>query len=133
MAIVFVSSKRKQRIALWSIIGVFALVIAMVSLVVFPPDYRSMPEITQDGAMAKASIAINFNVVDSDQVKNMEPFSMVKREFSYEGRDKNRRLVKGKLLAVNKNEAELMLSRLSITPLILEETLAGNSEPFASY
>ena len=79
MAIVFTSPVKKQRIFFWSIFSCIVLFLFIVSLIVFPPAFKSA---LKDAPTEDSPITINFNVLDSDAIKNLEPFLMLQADKS---------------------------------------------------
>jgi len=75
MAIIFVSPKRRQRIAMLSAMGVLALAMAGVAVFAFYPELKALIYPVQTPEVAvMPEIKINFSIVDSDRVKNLDPF-----------------------------------------------------------
>ncbi len=75
MAIVFVSPKRRQRILQLIFASVLAVVVLLVAGVTFWPEIKSLFSIEQDQEIAAMpNVKINFSVVDSEKVKNLEAF-----------------------------------------------------------
>lgn len=134
MAIVFISPKAKQRTFLKAIITVaglslviFFLVVLMIWLV------NKNKNIAQDGFSGPPNITINFNVIDSDQVKNLEPFTSLETEFTYLVQDQTGKQVQGNISAPSKEAAQKLLEDSGMKIISIKETIIGNNQPFASY
>lgn len=134
MAIVFKQSKKIQKILFWNITAGMLLILFVISLVVFPPYFKSGPKIIFEGATPKPDIRINFSIIDSERVRDLEPFSGIMTEFIYIVREKSGRQLSGKILAKNQEEAEILLIESGLEILNLEErTSLGKSQPFVPY
>lgn len=132
MAIIFTSAKRKKRMFFWAITMLFILVLFVISFVAFLPDKYESTDVAKKETQ-KEEIKINFNVVDSDLVENLEPFLRIKTEFSYAAKDEKGRNVAGKISAVGMDEARDFLERAGLKILDLKEANIGRSEPFIIY
>lgn len=134
MAIVFKQLKKAQKIFFWNIIAAMFLILFIVSLIVFPPGFKRGPEIIFEELTPKPDIKINFSVIDSDKVKELESFKGAQKEFNYVVKDKNGRQLRGSISAKNQSEAEATLKDSGLEVLILQEKeLPGKSQPFTPY
>ncbi len=89
MAIIFVSPKRRQRIIMLSLIALLAVSVAGIGVFAFWPEIKSVvlgisPE---EQVAAMPGVKINFSVVDSQKVKNLELFTPLQVPGPVEGRE----------------------------------------------
>lgn len=134
MAIILISPKKNQRIFFWAITTLLILFVFAVSLIIFPPGFRQEEELPPLAAVpGAASIKINFNIIDSQQVKGLDAFEPIQSEFSYVGKDKDGKEISGTLMAVSRDEAASKILAMGLQLSILEEKGIGRSEPFTSY
>lgn len=75
MAIVFISIQKKQRIFFWGISLVLVLAMGAISFALIIPEFNDSPDIAVQEVFSAPDVKINFDVVDSLQVKNLELFS----------------------------------------------------------
>src|SRR3989344_6245752 len=99
MAIVFIQSKKRQKVFLWSIITGLVLILFIIPLLIFYPLFVNESQNILEGGVLKPAININFSIIDSPQVKNLEPFLDIVTEFTYIAEDKNGKQVIGKISA----------------------------------
>jgi len=73
MAIVFLSPKKKQRLLFWSISLFVALVLAVVLFTAFSVELGDQLDVDLKD-IVMPDVKINFDVLNSSKVKNLEPF-----------------------------------------------------------
>lgn len=134
MAILFTSPKKRRRIFLWSITLLLILLLFMISLIIFPPQFRNELQSTvPEGVFDMLNTKINFNIMDSNQVKNLDPFEDVETEFTYIAQDKDGKQITGRISAVSKIKAESILEEMGFKVFSLQESDIGRNEPFIPY
>ena len=133
MAITFISPDKKQNTFRGIITLVLVLVLFVMPFIVFTSFLSDEFESVFVEEVPKPDISINFDIIDSEEVKNLESFSIIKIEFSYSALDKNNRKVVGKVLAIDKNDALSILQKTGLKNINLEEINAGKKEPFIPY
>ncbi len=129
MAIVFGAAKKKQKLFFWIIIVSFILVLMIISLITFFPIFKD----ESSGATSEKSLEINFNIIDSDQVKGLEPFSMEQKEFVYTAKNKYGRQIQGTVSAASQEDAKSNLEKTGLSILNLKEATVGKDQPFIPY
>ena len=86
MAIVFISAKEKQRSFFTGLLLLLVLVVAGGALALFLPGFLNPPQtpnsLTAPQFTGLPPVSINFSVLDSDKVKNLQPFLAEPQEFS---------------------------------------------------
>ena len=133
MAIVLISSQKRQKIFLWSIATLSVLILSVIPLIIFSSWFINQPKnIIQEGIL-RPDLRINFNIIDSDQVEDLEPFSGAVTEFTYVVEDKNGRQLVGRVLAVSQDDAKALLEGVGLKVFSLQETNIGREEPFVPY
>ncbi len=133
MAIVLISPKNKQRTFAWIAVTII-LLLAVISLVVFIPKFFNKSQrITNQASLSQPTIAINLSIVDSDKVKNLEPFLQIEIDYAYVAQDQNGKQVAGTIAATSKDEAKKFLEALNLKVSSIKEANVGNSNPFISY
>jgi len=130
MAIVFISPKQRQKTLIFGIIGLVSLVLIIISLGVFLKKPKTIPS---ERVFKPPKIEINFEILGSDQVKNLEVFEKIKKEFNYQGKTEGGEVQSGKILAVSREEALESLKELGFSDIVLEEIEIGRENPFVFY
>lgn len=78
MAIVFVSPTKKRSAAIWIASAVLVLVIILVAAITFLPELREKLAVAEpELVLTIPEVTINFGIMDSDRVKNLDPFLAV--------------------------------------------------------
>jgi hypothetical protein len=129
MAIVFISPKQRQKMFFIGITVVFFLFIISVSLMVFLSKPKQVP---QGLVFNKPKINVDLNTLDSDMVRNLEPWSEMKTQFDYRA-TKDGQIVEGKIEANSIEEARKILDDIGLSPSFLEESQIGRDNPFEPY
>ncbi|OGZ63771.1 MAG: hypothetical protein A3A98_00570 [Candidatus Staskawiczbacteria bacterium RIFCSPLOWO2_01_FULL_40_39] len=138
MAIVFVSPRKVQKMFFGGIITLIALLLFAISLLVLLPELRNKlndipANIPVRGDFNGPDLKINFRAIDSDEVKNLEPFGAMEGNFSYIAEDENGRQITGKISAASREDAEKNLAAMGLTIQSIEEITIGRNEPFVPY
>ncbi len=134
MAIIFTSPKKKQRIFFRATLALLILLLFIVSFVLFSPMFENkLQNFPGEAAYAKPEIKIDFNIMDSDKVKNLEPFESVTIDFDYTAQDKNGKQFGGQVSAFSKDAAKNFLEQQGLNIISLAEVKLGRAEPFAPY
>ncbi len=130
MAIVFISPKQRQKTLIFGIIGLVSLALIIIGLGVFLKKPKTIPS---ERVFKPPKIEISFEVLESDQVKNLEVFEKIKKEFNYQGKTEEGEIQSGKILALSREEALKLLKELGLSDIVLEEMEIGRGNPFVSY
>lgn len=78
MAIVFVSPQKKQKIFITAASALLAVFLVAAFVVFLVPELRNKPiEISEEEAYKTPDIKINFDIIDSEKVKDLESFSRI--------------------------------------------------------
>ncbi|HLD70398.1 MAG TPA: hypothetical protein VI937_00710 [Negativicutes bacterium] len=88
MAIIFVSPRKKQKIVFWGMAAALMLAMAGISIAVFLPEITT--RLVGNKAVLPANVEevkINFKVVDSTELKNLEFFEPLATEETQIGRE----------------------------------------------
>jgi hypothetical protein len=137
MAIVFISPKSKQRMFYVGIIMLLILFLIIISSIVFLPEFlnknKSIPIKEILDKLDKSDVVINFNIMDSDKVKNLDPFDSQETEFTYVVFDQEGKQITGSISAVIKDDAQKLLEGAGFKVSSLKEMDIGREEPFVSY
>ena len=135
MAIVFISPKKKQAIFFEIMTGVLVLFLLAVSSIVFLPEIKNrlnyVPPYQELSSLP--AVKINFDIIDSDKVKKLEPFSLIETEFSYVAQDQDGKAVAGKVSAISKKDAQKSLESAGLKFIIFQNANASRSDPFTPY
>lgn len=78
-------------------------------------------------------VKINFDVLNSDQVRNLEMFEGPKTDFGYIATDKNGLRVAGHVLASTESDAKNTLEQKGLKVIELKPVSTQRSEPFTPY
>src|SRR3989338_1164563 len=135
MAIILISPKKRQKTLFGVIILFLILIFIIVFLVIFIQEFKnkivSIP--IEEGVFSSSNIKINFSIVDSDKVKNLETFTKIQEEFTYFAKDKDENQVTGRISAFTKEDALIALEGLGFKEIVLEKSSIGRIEPFIPY
>lgn len=132
MAIILISSKKRQN-KLVGIMTVFlALVLFSIPLVLLNPWLKREPQIPVEETY-KPEIKVNIAIIDSQKVKDLVPFTFLQKNFSYTAEDKNGLKVAGRVSAGSQEEAKVNLEKIGLKLLTIEDTVLGRSQPFIPY
>lgn len=108
----------------------FALVLAIISLVVF----LSKPKpVAEKLVFNRPKIDINLQVLESDQIKMFEPAVQMDLQFKYEAVTKKGVKRSGIITAVSEEEAYKILEGMELVSINIEKAEAGRENPFAPY
>src|SRR3989344_2955166 len=130
MAITFVPRDKKQTL-FRSIITIFLVLILFITpFLIFSPLFTDQSENIFIEKVNRPDIGIDFGIIDSDEVKNLETFLVPQIEFSYKALDKNNKQVTGRIFANDENDAKNNLSNSGFKNINLEEVNIGKKEPF---
>jgi hypothetical protein len=134
MAIVFISPKKKQSIFFTGIALSLVVFFGIVSVIIFFPQ---LINIHQSAAIPSATIrpdiAVNLSIIDSDSVKNLQPFLNLETEYTYVVQDKNGKQTTGNISAATTQDAQKMLEAAGFKVSSLTEMGVGRTNPFVSY
>ena len=133
MAIIFISRDKKQNTFRGIITLVLILILFVIPFIVFTSFLSDESKNIFVEEISKPDLNINFNIINSEEVKSLESFPIAKIEFSYSALDKNNKKVVGKILAVDKNDALNILEKAGLKSINLEEVNIGKKEPFVPY
>ncbi len=141
MAIVFISPIEKQRVFFGRLAVLLIVFLIITFLIIFLPGFLNKTQnistkisFNKYGTMAdNSNITINFDIIDSNKVKNLKPFDILETEFAYIVQDKNGRQITGNISAVTKDYAQKLLEESDFKVLSLKEISIGRNEPFVSY
>ncbi len=135
MAIVFISPQEKQRVFFRGVAIFAVLLLFIISLLIFLPGFVNKTSNTSTGvSSSNPNITINLSIMDSDKIKNLEPFNEeIGSVFIYTVQDKNGRKTTGNISAATKEQAQSLLEQSGFKVLSLEEMSVGRNDPFISY
>ena len=89
MAVVFISPKQRQKMFFMGITVMFLLFLIIISLGVF----LSKPsEVSSVLVFNKPKVNIDMSIFDSDQFKNLQPFTEMETQYSYNGHHKRQQV-----------------------------------------
>ena len=133
MAITFVPRDKKKTL-FRSIITIFLVLILFITpFLIFSPLFTGQSKDIFIEEVNRPDIGIDFSIIDSDEVKNLETFLVPQIEFSYKALDKNNKQVTGRIFANDENDAKNNLSNSGFKNINLEEVNIGKKEPFVPY
>ena len=116
------------------LIGVISLalmvVLSIVSALVFLPELKNAPEDMPLGDFQTPNININFALIDSDHVQNLEEFTLIEANFTYVAQNASLRQVAGSIFATTRQEAEQKLEAQNLKVIAIQQAPVGRSEPF---
>ena len=130
MAIVFISPKEKQKVFILGISGLFFLVLVLIGLMVFLAKPKKA---MVDQIFNAPEIEINFDILSSNVIKNLELLPVIKKEFSYTAQTSKKRAKSGVIIASSQEEATQTLITLGLSDIVLKEIGGGRDNPFTPY
>ena len=130
MAIVFISPKQRQRMFFTGITILFLLFLLVVSFGVFLSKPKPAPN---QIVLNKPKIDINLQVLESEQVKILEPAAQMDLQFKYAAITDKGSKTSGIITAVSETEARKILLGMQMTGIVLEEAKIGRENPFTPY
>ncbi len=134
MAIIFVSPRKTQRIIFVLAVILFVLILLAIAFVAVLPELRNQLSVAPAAGQFKMpDVNINFDVVDSDQVKNLEPFTNIQTEYNYVAIDASGNQSLGTISATSAEEAKNLLMANGLQVSSLQEIGVGRTDPFVSY
>lgn len=131
MAIVFISPKKRQGAFLRMIILAFVICMGIIFFIVFFAQPQSSKNVSVE--FNKPKVTVDTKVFDSEQFRDLQPFSQMQVQFQYSGFDKKRKSVKGFIAAVSLDEARKILEATGITIVQIKEAEIGRDNPFVPY
>jgi len=130
MAVVFISPKQRQKTFFIGITIVFLLIlVAIASVVFFAQPKQNQVQLVFN----KPKINIDFKIFDSDDFKNLKPFTEMELQFTYTATEKDGKPTQGLIAAVSEQEARNLLESMELTVTSIEEVKIGRDNPFAPY
>lgn len=135
MAITFISPQKRQRVIFGGISLLVLLVLAGGSIVALLPEIKNqLTVIPIEGNFKMPDIKVDFVLVDSDKVKNLEPFLDIQTEFVYVAKNQDGTEAGGTIVSSSKEEARKTLEgMMELTVISLEQANLGKSDPFIAY
>ncbi len=133
MAILFTSPKRNQQIMIRVSLVVLIILLLGVTVILLPSQSLVIISSTSIAPNNTATVKINFEVLDSNQFKNLEPFSGTQTEFSYIATDKDGKKIVGSMVAETKDAVKKILEQMEFKVSSIEEKNIGRLEPFSPY
>ena len=130
MAIVFISPKERQKVFILGIVVIFVLFIVVISLIIFLAKPKEIPA---EMVFRAPKIRINFDVLTSDKIKDLQLLPEIEKEFNYKAKTEKNRDKTGKITASSPEEAEEILTALGLSKITLEEIKGGRENPFSPY
>jgi len=130
MAIVFISPRQRQRMFFTGITILFVLLLLIISFLVFLSKPKPVPA---EVVFNRPKIDINLQVLDSEQVKILEPAAQMDLQFKYTATTQKGVKTSGVITAVSEEEAQKILEGMQLASIALEETKLGRDNPFAPY
>jgi hypothetical protein len=130
MAIVFISPKKRQKILIYILLGLICFILIIIALRIFLIKPKPIPP---GMVFIPPEIKINFEILKSEQVKNLELFEGVKKEFNYQGRTETGEIQTGKIKAVSNEKAQELLEELGLSEIELTEMEISRENPFLPY
>lgn len=130
MAVVFISPKQRQKVFFMGITIIFLLFLAVIASAVF---FSKPKEVPYQLVFNKPKIDINFDVLDSAQFKELEPFTEMEMQFNYRAETKAGKIIAGLISANSMDEARGILKNIDLTVIDIKEVEVGRENPFAPY
>ena len=130
MAVVFISPKQRQKMFFMGITAVFLLILIVISLGVFLSKPKEVSPVL---VFNKPKVNIDMNVFESEQFKNLQPFTEMKVQYSYKALTKDNKFQSGFISAASKDQARALLVGNGLNVTDIQEIQIGRSNPFTPY
>lgn len=78
-------------------------------------------------------IAINFDILKSSKVQNLELFPGIDRQFDYQARTASGQDQTGRISAPSEEKAKEILTGLGLSSIVISEPAVGRDDPFSPY
>jgi len=130
MAVVFISPKQRQKVFFMGITIIFLLFLVVVASAVF---FSKPKEVPYQMVFNRPKVNINFNILDSVQFNDLEPFTEMEIQFSYRAFTKEDNIIDGLVSAVSTDAAREILESMDLTVIDIEEVMVGRENPFEPY
>jgi len=130
MAVVFISPKQRQKMFFIAITLLLLLFLVVVSLGVFLAKPK---EVSSSLVFNKPKVNINMKVFDSDQFKNLLPFTEMEMQYSYKATTKDNKQQEGFISAVSIDKAREILESMGLDVIEIKEAAVGRDNPFTPY
>jgi len=130
MAVVFISPKQRQKTFIAIIVILLVLFLVVLSLRVFSSKPREVPSAI---VFNKAKTVIDMKIFNSDQFKNLQPFTEMEIRYNYKAVTKDNKQVIGVISAVSSDQASEMLLSMGLTASEIKEVEIGRDNPFVPY
>ena len=130
MAVVFISPKKRQKAFFIWITASFASLLILLCLAVFLAQPK---EVSPELVFNKPKVNIDFDLLDSEQFKQLEPFVVLQNQFAYSAKTAKGKIVQGVLSANSIDDARKILEGMNLTEINVKESVAGRENPFQPY
>jgi len=130
VAVVFISPKHRQRVFFAGITVIFFLFLLAVSLGVFLAKPK---EVSRTIVFNKPKVDINMSIFESEQFKNLQPFTKMQIQYSYTATTKTDQPKSGFITAASIDQAREILVSMGLNIIKLEEAEIGRDNPFTPY
>lgn len=109
---------------------VFALFLIVISFLVFLSNPKSVSQVL---VFNKPKVNVDIKIFDSDQFKNLQPFTEMQTQYSYVATDKDNKETTGFIAAASIEEARSTLESMDLSVSELKEAEIGRDNPFTPY
>lgn len=130
MAIVFISPKERQKVFILGIAVLFVLFLVGISLIIFLAKPKETPS---ELVFHAPKIRINFDVLTSDKIRDLQFLPEIEKEFNYAAKTETGQDKSGKIAASSPEKAIQILTALRLSSIVLEEIRGGRETPFSPY
>lgn len=132
MAIVFVKQSKKEIVLWWASLLVLLVFLLAIAFFLFSSQIIHFNK-TSSLPIPESNLTINFEVIDSDQFKNLQMPPETQIEFNYIAQDSNGEKIVGSIVATSREAARQTLMEMNLKVSSLEEKNIGRLEPFTPY
>jgi len=106
------------------------MILIVIGLIVFLAKPKTVPP---EQAFNAPEIKINFDILKSDKINDLELPPEVEKEFNYQAKTATGIAKSGKISAASPEKATETLTGLGLSSVVLEETITGRINPFVPY
>ena len=134
MAIVLTSQEKNgKKLIVYGGVLVVVILLGVLLFMFLPGLLNTAPAAVPQVSFNKPDVIINLGVLESEKVKNLQPFTPVQTEFTYTVKTAAGKQVSGNISAASQDDAQSQPQAAGYTVITVSATPVGRSDPFVSY
>ena len=130
MAVVFISPKQRQKTFF---LGIAIILLLFLLSVAFGVLFSGPKQVPPELVFNKPKVNIDTEIFDSEQFKNLQPFTQIPLQFKYKAATSQGKPAEGLISATSIEEARKTLEEMNFVAIELKEVDIGRENPFTPY